>query len=208
MHIYIFGSICRGEIDVFSDIDLLLLTDQSQEEFDSDRYSIYSYERIQDLWSDGSPFAWHLHKESKLVYSEDKTDFLSVLGAPAKYNRIVEDCEKFYEVFLSAKASLEEDESSIIFDFSIIFLCLRNIAICYSLNMETEPIFSRRSALMLRENSIDIPHRVFVVLENARIAATRGVMIDLSKEDVSLVVLSINKIEYWIIKILNLVRFK
>ncbi|HHE9539890.1 TPA: nucleotidyltransferase domain-containing protein [Haemophilus influenzae] len=60
MHIYVFGSLCRGELDNKSDIDILIISD---EKFGSEynKYSVYSYEKIRELWLDGNPFAWHLY---------------------------------------------------------------------------------------------------------------------------------------------------
>lgn len=74
MHIYVFGSLCRGELDNKSDIDILIISD---EKFGSEynKYSVYSYEKIRELWLDGNPFAWHLYLESKLVFSSEENDF-------------------------------------------------------------------------------------------------------------------------------------
>lgn len=43
MHIYAFGSICRGEVDSFSDIDMLAIVSGRDERFNPRDYSIYSY---------------------------------------------------------------------------------------------------------------------------------------------------------------------
>jgi len=42
MHIYAFGSLCRGEIGLDSDIDLLAIVDQFDERLDQKLFSIYS----------------------------------------------------------------------------------------------------------------------------------------------------------------------
>jgi predicted nucleotidyltransferase len=67
MHIYAFGSLCRGEVSRNSDVDLLALVDGFDERFNPEIYSIYSYRRIEELWREGNPFAWHLSLESRLV---------------------------------------------------------------------------------------------------------------------------------------------
>ena len=41
-NVYIFGSVVRGEIDQYSDIDLLLITDELTQNIDLNKYSIYS----------------------------------------------------------------------------------------------------------------------------------------------------------------------
>ena len=75
MHIYIFGSICRGDLREGSDIDLLALVEGYDSRFDPDTFSVYSYSRIADLWAEGNPFAWHLFLESRLVFASDQRTF-------------------------------------------------------------------------------------------------------------------------------------
>ena len=70
MHVYAFGSICRGDVSLTSDIDLLAVVDGYDPRFDPNVFSIYSYNRIEELWAEGNPFAWHLAKESKVVVFE------------------------------------------------------------------------------------------------------------------------------------------
>jgi predicted nucleotidyltransferase len=82
VHIYAFGSICRGEIDTKSDIDLLAIVGGNDNHFDTSTYSMYSYNRLTELWLEGNPFAWHLATESKLIYSSDEKDFIKDLGSP------------------------------------------------------------------------------------------------------------------------------
>ncbi|HFK5599129.1 TPA: nucleotidyltransferase domain-containing protein, partial [Elizabethkingia anophelis] len=62
MEIYAFGSVVRGDIDKFSDIDLLILKDINEElpEINKEQFSIYTYQRISELWKEGNPFSWHL----------------------------------------------------------------------------------------------------------------------------------------------------
>ena len=99
MHLYAFGSICRGDLDQLSDVDLLALIDKPDDRLDSNKFSIYSYKRIKELWYAGNPFAWHLWAEGRLLFASDKTDFLKNLGEPLKYNDVLKDCEKFLALF-------------------------------------------------------------------------------------------------------------
>ena len=50
MHIYAFGSMCRGDISIGSDIDLLALVEKHDPRLDPGKFSIYSYKRIGELW--------------------------------------------------------------------------------------------------------------------------------------------------------------
>jgi hypothetical protein len=172
MHIYAFGSVCRGEIDRGSDIDLLACIDRSAPQIDTEKYSVYQYERLKDLWNEGNPFAWHLHLESKLLFSPDGSDFLKGLGVPSSYRAIRDDLEKFKSLFDRSFQALGELTNSATFHLSCIFLAIRNYATCYSLSTGS-PIFSRRSPLMVTPN-LDIDPEAFSVLVRARLLSTRG----------------------------------
>ncbi|TXK94211.1 nucleotidyltransferase [Methylococcaceae bacterium CS1] len=171
-HIYAFGSVCRGEVDPSSDIDLLACLSKPQQKYDTEKFSIYSHERIQELWLEGNPFSWHLHLESKLIYSTDGSNFLSDLGKPAKYLKYLEDCNKFNQLFLESYHTLLQSRVSSIFHLSCMFLATRNFAMCYSLGAGN-PIFSRLSPLEL-EQKLAISQEDFDLYARARILSTRG----------------------------------
>jgi len=171
-HIYVFGSVCRGEVDPSSDIDLLACLSKPQKEYDPDKFSIYSHDRLQELWLEGNPFSWHLHLESKLIYSADGLDFLVDLGEPAKYTKTHEDCNKFNRLFLESYHTLLQSRISAVFHLSCMFLATRNFATCYSLGAGN-PIFSRTSPLKL-EQKLPVSQKDFDVYTRARILSTRG----------------------------------
>lgn len=172
MHIYAFGSVCRGEIDRGSDVDLLACVDGPAPQIDPDKYSIYRYERLQALWDEGNPFAWHLHLESKLLYSFDGSDFIGALGEPARYGAGDSDCAKFKSLFERSDQALRLSSNSAIFHLSCMFLAIRNFATCHSLSVGS-PIFSRKSPLMVNP-ALDIDPVVFSILTRARLLSTRG----------------------------------
>ena len=99
LHLYAFGSICRGEIDTSSDIDLLACLFEPNPSIDPSKFSIYTYDRIKQMWKEGNPFSWHLHLESNLIYSSDGVNFLEELREPSKYNAVTSDCNKFLNIF-------------------------------------------------------------------------------------------------------------
>lgn len=199
MYIYAFGSICRGEIDKLSDLDLLLIKDESNdmEQFDFEKFSIYSEERIKDLWKEGNPFAWHLHLESKLIFSNNGSDFLKELGNPNKYLNAKNDLEKFHNLYNSSFESLTNSKKSIIFDLSTIFLSIRNFATCYSIGYLKNYNFSRNSALTITENKLVISQECFRILERARVLSTRGLGLDISENEVIKVENELPKINIW-----------
>jgi hypothetical protein len=202
MEIYAFGSVCRGEIATGSDIDLLAIVNGHDSRFDSSDYSIYSYERIQELWKEGNPFSWHLFLESKLIYSSSNKDFIKDLGKPSEYSKGLNDCIKFKSIFQEACISLNKSNLSQILDLSTVFLSIRNFATCFSLSHGI-PDFSRSSAIRLNGNSIPISQEVYSIFERARILCTRGKGTMLTTEEINMAVSSLNVINDWMNKLLE-----
>jgi hypothetical protein len=208
MHIYAFGSVCRGEITTDSDVDLLALVDGYDPRFSQHKYSIYSYNKIKKLWQDGSPFAWHLFLESRLLYSSDGEDFLQSLGQPAPYQQYVADCVKFLGVFEAAQSSLTQSRESKVFDLSSVFLSIRNISTCYSLGVLGLPNFSRHAALSLADKAISLPFTpgAYSILERARILCTRSLGVDISDVETDSVIAEFEKIGAWMKAIVERAR--
>ena len=200
-HLYAFGSICRGEIDKSSDIDLLACLSEPNPGIDSNRFSIYSHQRLRELWLEGNPFAWHLHLESRLLFSSTGEDFINDLGRPAQYTRSIEDCEKFRLLFLESLNSLTKGSNSPTFDISCMFLATRNFATCYSLG-SGNPVFSRYSPLLI-DDRLAIPHEEFDIYVRARILSTRGYGDPLSISDIGHVKESAQSVVEWMSALAN-----
>jgi hypothetical protein len=198
MHIYAFGSICRGDISPDSDVDLLAIVDGYDARLTADSYSIYSYQRMSELWHEGNPFAWHLSLESKLLFSTNGSDLLQSMGRPMPYHHGLRDCEKFHALFCGARRSMDENNLSTAFDLSTMFLGIRNIATCFALGILHEPTFSRHSARQLGVFSLAIPETPYSVLERARILCTRGLGKAIIHDEVESVRANIPLIEEWI----------
>lgn len=182
MHIYAFGSICRGELDEGSDIDLLACVESRAAQMDNNRYSVYQYARLRELWKEGNPFAWHLHLEARLLFAANGDDFLLGLGEPQPYLAVQADCAKFQALFERARWELERGDNSATFHLSCIFLAIRNFATCHSLALG-KPVFSRRSPLIV-EPDLMMSERDFGTLTRARLLSTRGFGVRLSGEDI------------------------
>jgi hypothetical protein len=197
MHIYVFGSLCRGDIAEDSDVDLLALVEGFDKRFDPNTYSIYSYGRIQELWHEGNPFAWHLSLESKLVFASDNADYIALLGPPDPYKRCSMDCEKFFSLFMQSYATLLTPCPSVVFELSTLFLSIRNIATCYSLGMLGVPCFSRDSALRLGSDSVPLPAEVFSILKRSRILSTRGCGENIEREELVMVMKHLEEVKLW-----------
>ncbi len=197
MHIYAFGSICRGEVTPGSDIDLLAISEGPDARFDLATYSVYSYTRLRQIWNEGNPFAWHFSLESRLLFAEDSVDFLRSLGRPLPYRNVARDCEKFARLFQTARDAVLRGTNSIAFELSTVFLAIRNFATCFSLGLTSRPDFSRRSALRLGTLSLSIDAAAFDALERARILSTRGVGDGTGDEEVSRIAATFGAIDDW-----------
>jgi hypothetical protein len=198
MHIYIFGSYVRGEIDTFSDVDLLQILQKNEEsDLDKNKFSIYYLDRLLELWNEGNPFAWHLYYESKLIFSSDDNDLLRSLGEPAKYNNLESDLKKFYILFNESLHSYKNSNNSKIFDLSMIFLAIRNFATCFSLGKLNKANFSRDSALRLGKLSLNVSNECFLILQRARILSTRGNCDLINEEEFNKINLNLNEISIW-----------
>jgi hypothetical protein len=206
VHIYAFGSICRGEVDLLSDIDMLAIVSGHDTSLNPSDYSIYSYTRIRDLWEQGNPFAWHLFLESRLIYSPDNIDFLRSIGEPSIYKSGLSDCEKFHEIFLSAKKSIYNSPLTEIFDLSSVFLGVRNFATCYSLHRNKKPDFSRNSARNLGDQSIPIDDFTYSLLERARVLCTRGIGELLNPAEIDKAKIDLSEVDSWMVEILNIIK--
>ena len=198
MHIYAFGSICRGDLSSDSDIDLLALVEGRDSRLDKDKFSIYSYDRMQELWTMGNAFAWHLALESKLIYGEDGNDFIKGLGMPCRYANARMDCARFRNVFECAFEAVRNGSPSLVFELSTVFLALRNLATCYSLAKMPEPTFGRDSARRLGAKSLNISEDIYRLLMRSRLLSTRGVGDDIGDMDLSAVVSELRKCHLWV----------
>ena len=196
-HLYAFGSLCRGELDEFSDVDLLACveTQEQARHIDSGRFSVYTHDRIRALWDEGNPFAWHLHLESRLVFASDGKDFLQELDAPRAYSNANEDCAKFMRLFEESVRSLRSTADSRVFHLSCIFLATRNFATCYSF-LRGGPIFSRLSPLRI-DTPVPVSVDDFNLLVRARLLSTRGIGNALAPGEISMAMQACSVIHEW-----------
>lgn len=203
MHIYAFGSVCRGEVTTASDVDLLAITAGYDGRFDAAQYSIYSYDRVREIWAEGNPFAWHLFIESKLIYAEDGNDFLKELGTPTTYSNTAADCAKFLALFQTAENAIRSGTNSEVFELSNIFLAVRNFATCYSLGISDKAIFSREAALRIGVDSLKIDSAAYAVLENARLLCTRGEGSIIGEVELDIAVRELTSISQWMSRLME-----
>lgn len=199
MHIYAFGSVCRGELDHGSDIDLLACVDDFAPRMDLRKYSVYRYGRLRELWKEGNPFAWHLHLESRLIFSSDSTDYLCELGVPARYTGWDKDCVKFKTLFDRSYHELQESTNSATFNLSCMFLSIRNFATCHSLALGI-PTFSRQSPLIVKP-ALSIDAQAFSIMMRARLLSTRGYGENLSRKEIATTIEAAAVVPKWMARL-------
>ncbi len=198
MHIYLYGSVCRGDVVPTSDVDLLAVVEGGDARVDPAVFSVYAHSQLTQLWVRGNPFAWHLALESRLVFAEDGVDVIRELGRPARYRDWPTDGEKFRDVYLAAKNELARSCETTTFELSTVYLAVRNLAICFSLHLGSAPVFSRRSFEQLGIDSLRLDARSVRILEDARILSTRGLGRPASEDDVLHVRSQLPKVDRWI----------
>jgi len=202
-YIYLFGSICRGEISADSDIDLLAIVDGVDSRFDPSIYSVYSRRRLDQIWRDGNPFAWHLSKESRLVFSYDGKDVLKELGEPSRYNNAATDCEKFHRLFKEAFGSFTASRDTMVFDLSAMFLAIRNFATCYLLGVQGQACFSKDSALRMGQDSVPLAPDAFDLLLRARHLSTRAKGAQITYEECHNRLTAFGLVDDWMTRLRN-----
>jgi hypothetical protein len=176
---------------------LLAIVDGYDERLNPNDYSIYSYRRIEQIWEEGNPFAWHLASESRLLFTSDQTDFLKSLNEPARYRRAIQDCQKFFSLFTEAKHSITTTSTTRTFDLSMVFLAIRNFATCFSLGFLDQPNFSRRSAIGIGDHSLPIEQEAFAILERSRILCTRALGSPINASEAATAMEEFPRIEAW-----------
>jgi len=197
MHIYVYGSVCRGDVAPGSDVDLLAVVDGPDSRFDPAVYSVYPHRQLAQLWAEGNPFAWHLAVESQLVFADDGVDVVRELEEPAPYTNWQTDSEKFYQLFVEAAEVLSVRRDTMVFELATVFLAVRNLAICHSLRVGDSPVFSRRAFERLGPDSLSLDFRTCKVLEDARILSTRGFGTGPTEADVAHALAHLSDVDRW-----------
>ncbi|MCX7572028.1 nucleotidyltransferase domain-containing protein [Tumebacillus sp. DT12] len=143
--ICLFGSVARGDNDENSDIDLLIVVEDCDEQSLIDYkakiieelnvpyhwVSLYRKSSIIDMHRYGSYFLWHVKTEGKILFS--KNGFLEkVFTDLPPYNKTRENLTDYLEVCRDIESSLERDSLTLGYDLSILASIARNTCIAIS----------------------------------------------------------------------------
>lgn len=142
--LFIFGSVVRGEVSSTSDTDILVIPagPVARNAYPS-HWSVYQRETLRDYFSEGRLFAWHLHLESRCVYSAGPMNWLQILGDPAPYSSAREDVLTLTTLLDESLAELQHDTNSAIYELGICYTAVRDIAMSASWQKIGAPCFSR-----------------------------------------------------------------
>jgi hypothetical protein len=110
--------------------------------------------------------------------------------------------EKFFALFNEARYSFKSQVESRVFDLSMVFLAIRNLATCYSLGVLLKPDFSRKSALRLGDYSLPIAPNVFAILERSRVLSTRAIGTPIAEDEAEMAFTQFPLIDEWMKRLL------
>jgi len=200
--IYVFGSTVRGEVKSNSDIDVLVITNESQKRSSyPDSWSVYPKETIENYFNEGRLFAWHLYLDAKCIFSHGLTPFLEELGEPNEFKSFDEDFSSLRALIYSSLNEIKNKTKSDIFELGISYTALRDIAMVSSTKLLDRPCFSRYSPYQLPIN-FPVSEDLYESMIEARLNSTRGTNFSRNSEELSKKLLS-SRLNDWIEELEN-----
>lgn len=175
--IYVFGSICRGDLCPTSDVDVLVLPFTDDRSNFPTSWSIYTPELIREYFSQGRLFAWHLYLEAKCVYSSHKIPFLSALGTPEPYSTMIKDIDELEQLLQEAIYELKNGTKSVVYELGIAYTAIRDIAMSASWALLGAPCFSSDAPYQLPK-PCPLEFATYNQAKLARHSSTRGTEIE------------------------------
>jgi len=172
--IFIFGSLVRGEVSRTSDSDVLVIpVDDAHRDAYPAAWSVYHRGTMKSYFDDGRLFAWHLHLESRCVFSAGPENWLQTIGTPAPYRTAKSDVDSLTEILETSLIELRNGSNSEIYELGICYTALRDIAMSASWRMLGLPSFSRDAPFMLPD-PVPLSRAAYARAMNARHYSTRG----------------------------------
>ncbi len=153
----IFGSAARGDQDIDSDLDILVVADDVSEikieKIKSDfpaqaEFSIYSTARLQTMFSEGHLFAWHIFLESVVHPVNQREDWNEIFSKPNPYKDALVDISNFLLLAEDCRNSILNG-SDVVFEAGILHLVLRNLGMILQYEKTGVADFSRFSAMRI-----------------------------------------------------------
>lgn len=214
--IAVFGSCARGENDEKSDIDLLFIIDDcNNEEYSGQKeylinqlkvpkgwVSVYKKSSIENMNKYSSYFLWHLKLESKVIFS--RNNFLEeVFENINEYKKVESDLNQYHNICKDIRGLIKYDFGTYRYELNVLASIARNtcITLCYVINKKSfgriEPIeisidyIGELFPFSIDEYNRLYEYRISYKRENSKLGIEEGVDI---------------YINYWIDKLENLIR--
>lgn len=172
---YAFGSLCRGEPDAGSDVDILVITDQTNATRKiPNSWSKYSPKRVRELFARGTLFAWHLYLEAVPLWPRNGQGFLQRVGPPKHYKNARREITDLRRILVGALTELNRGTPSEVYECGLIALACRDIAMAASLTINGSFNFSRYAPLRFKQMPFPLTKAKWNYLLACRRATTRG----------------------------------
>jgi len=182
----LFGSMARKDHDKLSDADILVVVKDRTGKVPQEiiyKYvcsrigriptvSWYGNQRLQTMFNDGHLFAWHLHRESKLLWGD--ADINEIFGEPAPYQDALVDISSFQTVLDGVPFALRRCPGNAIYEMGLLYVCIRNIAMSASWHLCDAPDFTRHSPFNLKTRPFSISRVEYELTMSCRMASQRG----------------------------------
>jgi hypothetical protein len=182
----LFGSASRGDADELSDFDVLAVVEDGsgrqhekwiaalvREQYGMNAsISFYGESRLRKMFLSGHLFAWHLFTESKPVL--DFPSAQEVFGRPSEYNDGQSDVADLITLLESVPQSTRKSPNNAIYEYGIVYVCLRNIAISASYHLGPKLDFSRYAPYLLGDASLPLARGCYERAFQCRASGQRG----------------------------------
>jgi hypothetical protein len=176
----LYGSAARGDDDILSDVDLLIVGNsvERQPSFPGATVVRYTWPEFTEMSDYGSLFLRHLGMEGRIVDANDEGRCLywrCVKNLP-DYRRALFDLRSFELAITDSELALIEGDTSVEFELASLATVMRHCSILASYLMGSEN-YSRTGAVDLCCDRLGLgedPKREFRMLYTYRIAIVRG----------------------------------
>lgn len=183
---WLYGSVARGTADDSSDVDILVVTDETApvDVPDAEHVSVrtYGWSAVEQMAAYGSLFLLHLKLEGRPLTAPEPSRLRELLIDLPPYQRTAGDIEGFRTGLADARESLL-DGGSAAFELSVIATVVRHCSIlaCYLLGT---PLFDRTTSIRtaFRATGLADDADGAVDLYRFRLAEARGIAAPLAAD--------------------------
>jgi hypothetical protein len=205
--LYVFGSITSGAVDTYSDIDVLAVSDsQNQTEAIPKEWSVYSSEKLESLFARGTLFAWHLHRDAIQVWPRNRPGLLARLGPPAPYSEAVSEIAALLALGEATCDEIRNETPSLVFEFGLLYLVSRDIAMAAAPAMLGDFCFSRNTPFEIMTPKFPLSSDEYHLLMTCRRASTRGIPVVLDAAAIASVRAKLDDLRAWFSNLHKAVR--